>query len=42
MKKNRLLKDTDDYKRRQKLAQYAIRRGFEPALVWDSINNMFK
>jgi regulatory protein len=34
-KKNNLLKEKDPFKRRNKLAQFAIRRGFEPELVWE-------
>ena len=33
-KKDRLLRETNPFKRKQKLAQHAIRRGYEPALVW--------
>jgi len=36
-KKEALLKENDPYKRTNKLAQYAIRRGYEPNLVWQHI-----
>jgi regulatory protein len=36
-KKNNLLKEKDPFKRRNKLAQFAIRRGFESELVWEYI-----
>ena len=29
--------ETDPYKRKAKLAQYAIQKGYEPTLVWDTI-----
>jgi regulatory protein len=31
--------DDDDFNRRNKLAQFVIRRGFEPELVWEMVNN---
>lgn len=37
IKKVKTLKDSNTFKRNQKLAQYAIRRGFEAALVWEEI-----
>lgn len=39
-KKNNLLKEDDSYKRRTKLAQFAIRRGFEAELVWECVKGM--
>ncbi|MBK7873139.1 MAG: RecX family transcriptional regulator [Saprospiraceae bacterium] len=33
-KKNTALAETDDYIRRNKIAQYAISRGYEPDVVW--------
>ena len=36
-KKDRLTKEPDKFKKRKKLADYAIRRGFEPALVWNMV-----
>ena len=40
--KAKKINETDPYKRRAKLAQYAMQKGYEPGLVWDtlkSINN---
>lgn len=37
-KKERLLRESNPYKRRQKLAQYALDKGYESALVWSIIN----
>ena len=40
--KTKKINETDPYKRRAKLAQYAMQKGYEPGLVWDtlkSINN---
>ena len=39
-KKYDSLKEPDDYKRRNKTAQYAISRGFEPNLVWQTIERL--
>lgn len=36
-KKARTLKEADVFKRNQKLAQHAIRRGFEAELVWEMV-----
>jgi regulatory protein len=33
-KKNKLVTESDPFKKRNKLAQFAIGRGFEPELVW--------
>lgn len=38
-KKAKTLKDTDTFKRNQKLAQHAIQRGFEPELVWEMLTS---
>ena len=38
-KKDRSLRDTNQYVRRGKLAAYLIRKGFESELVWDLIRN---
>lgn len=38
-KRDRLLRESNPYKRRQKLAQYAVDKGFESHLVWDIINS---
>ncbi len=34
------IKETDDYKRRTKLAQYAFQKGFQPNLIWQIINDL--
>ncbi|MDN5348783.1 MAG: regulatory protein [Bacteroidales bacterium] len=34
------IKETDDYKRRTKLAQYAYQKGFQPQLIWQLINEL--
>ena len=39
-KKTRTLKDTNIFKRNQKLAQHAIRRGFESELVWEEVKRL--
>ena len=39
-KKAGLLKEKDVYKRKNKLAQYGISRGFESNLVWEVVNEM--
>ncbi|GAA4792434.1 regulatory protein RecX [Olivibacter ginsenosidimutans] len=38
-KKGRLIKEVDAYKRKAKLAQYAIGRGYESDLIFDILNN---
>lgn len=40
LKKNSLLKEPDDFIRRNKLAQYAISRGFETALAWEVVKEV--
>ena len=40
MKKSAAVHDDDDYVRRDKIARYAIQRGFEPELVWRWIKDM--
>ena len=40
--KAKKINESDPYKRKAKLAQYAMQKGYEPSLVWDtlkSINN---
>ena len=39
-KKDRLLKEKDNYKRKNKLAVYGVSRGFESKLVWGVIKEM--
>lgn len=38
-KKLKLIRDTDSYIIRNKIARYIISKGFESNLVWDEINN---
>ena len=38
--KAKKINETDPYKRRAKLAQYAMQKGFEPGLVWDVLRQM--
>ena len=35
--KSKKINETDPYKRKAKLAQYAMQKGYEPSLVWDVI-----
>ena len=35
--KSKKINETDPYKRRAKLAQYAMQKGYEPSLVWDVV-----
>ena len=37
--KSKKINETDPYKRRAKLAQYAMQKGYEPGLVWDVIRH---
>jgi regulatory protein len=39
-KKNKLLAESDPFKKRNKLAQFAIGRGFEPELVWRMVKEI--
>jgi regulatory protein len=39
-KKNKLTSETDPFKKRNKLAQFAIGRGFEPELVWKMVKEI--
>lgn len=39
-KKNRLTKARNDYERRQKLALYALERGYESELVWPLVRGL--
>lgn len=39
-KKDSLLKEEDNFKRKNKLAIYGISRGFESKIVWETINEM--
>ena len=40
IKKKDSLNITNSFKLNQKLAQYAIQRGYEPYIVWDMINSL--
>ena len=40
--KAKKINETDPYKRKAKLAQYAMQKGYEPALVWDVLRNFYK
>ena len=40
-KKNNLISEPEVFKKRNKLAQYAIGRGYEPELVWKLIKENF-
>ena len=41
-KRNRLLKEKNPFRRRQKIAQYALDKGFESSLIWERINLFYK
>ena len=38
--KSKKINETDPYKRRAKLAQYAMQKGYEPSLVWDVVKTL--
>lgn len=38
--KSKRINEPDDFKRRAKLAQYGIQKGYEPNLVWEVINDL--
>ncbi|MEM8523561.1 MAG: regulatory protein RecX [Bacteroidota bacterium] len=40
-KKNAQLKDANDYQRKQKIAQFVFRKGYESNLIWERINVLF-
>lgn len=37
--KAKKINETDPYKRKAKLAQYAMQKGYEPSLVWDALRH---
>ena len=37
--KSKKINETDPYKRKAKLAQYAMQKGYEPGLVWETIRH---
>ncbi|MEL6720091.1 MAG: regulatory protein RecX [Bacteroidota bacterium] len=39
-KKNSQLADTNDYQRKQKIAQFVFRKGYESNLIWERINRI--
>ncbi|MEM6361626.1 MAG: regulatory protein RecX [Bacteroidota bacterium] len=39
-KKDASLKETNEYIRKRKIAQFVIQRGFEPSLVWDELRKI--
>lgn len=40
-KRNRLLREPNKFKRKQKIAKYVIDKGFESPLVWETINRLY-
>lgn len=38
--KAKKINEPDPYKKKAKLAQYAIQKGYEPGLVWDALRNI--
>jgi len=42
LKKNKLVKETNLYKRKTKLGQYAIRKGWESYIVWELLKTLEK
>lgn len=41
LKKSKEIKEKNQYKRMNKIASYAIQKGYESGLVWDAIREMF-
>lgn len=41
-KKLRLIKEKDSYKKRQKLSDFLLRKGYESALVYDTVNDLIQ
>lgn len=37
--KTKKINETDPYKRKSKLAQYAMQKGYEPGLVWETLRH---
>ena len=37
--KAKKINESDPYKKKAKLAQYAIQKGYEPSLVWDALRH---
>lgn len=40
-KRNRLLREPNKFKRKQKIAKYVIDKGFESPLVWETIHRLY-
>jgi len=40
-KRNRLLREPNPFKCKQKIAKYVIEKGFESPLVWETINRLY-
>lgn len=38
--KSKKINETDPYKRKAKLAQYAMQKGYEPSLVWETLKSL--
>lgn len=38
--KSKKINESDPYKKKAKLAQYAMQKGYEPNLVWDAVKNL--
>lgn len=38
--KTKKINKSDPYKRKAKLAQYAMQKGYEPGLVWEVLRNI--
>ena len=38
--KAKKINESDPYKRKAKLAQYAMQKGYEPSLVWETLNSI--
>ena len=38
--KAKKINESDPYKKKAKLAQYAMQKGYEPNLVWDAVKNL--
>lgn len=41
-KKEKEVKEKNVFKRKDKISKYLIRKGYEPELVWDKINEVYK
>jgi regulatory protein len=41
-KKDKEEKETNLFKRKDKISKYLIRKGYEPDIVWDKVNSIYK